>query len=114
LSFTHYLFSSIRLSKPKQLLCLYKLFKFKTEVTPEDEEGNEEKIMSDFIEKLNSYSLFTLQSRIIINYFFLHMLLNQAKSRLFDQALIDIPAPAEESAEILPSQGVYELRRGRI
>jgi hypothetical protein len=45
-------------------LFLYKLFKFKPDVTPEDEEGNEEKIMSDFIEKLHSYNLFTLQSRI--------------------------------------------------
>jgi hypothetical protein len=45
-------------------LCLYKLFKFKPEVTPEDEEANEEKIMSDFIDKLHSYDLFTLQSRI--------------------------------------------------
>jgi hypothetical protein len=65
-SFTHYLFSSFRLSKLKNCfnLCLYKLFKFKPEVTPEDEEGIDEKIMSDFINKLNSYSLFTLQSRI--------------------------------------------------
>ncbi len=45
-------------------LCLYKLVKFKPEVTPEDEEADEEKIMSDFIDKLHSYDLFTLQSRI--------------------------------------------------
>ena len=45
-------------------LSLYKLFKLKPEVTLEDEEGNLEKIMSGFIDKLNSYSLFTLQSRI--------------------------------------------------
>ena len=34
-------------------LCLYKLFKFKPEATPEDEDENEEKIMSDFIDKLH-------------------------------------------------------------
>jgi hypothetical protein len=50
-------------------LCLYKLFEFKPKVNPEDEECNEAKIMSDFIDKLHSYDLFTLQSRIykIIN-----------------------------------------------
>jgi hypothetical protein len=35
-------------------LCLFKPFKFKPEASPEDEDGNEEKIMSDFIEKLHS------------------------------------------------------------
>jgi hypothetical protein len=50
--------------------------------TPEDEEVNEEKIMSDFIDKLHSYDLFTLQSRILINFSSLHMVLNQTKSRL--------------------------------
>ena len=95
-------------------LCLYKLFKFKPEVTPEDDEGNEEKIMSDFIEKLNSYSLFTLQSRIYNKLLlFAHGIKSNKKSPVELQALIDLPAPAEESAEIIPSQGVYELRRGR-
>jgi hypothetical protein len=35
------------------------------------------------------------------------------KSPVELQALKDISAPAEESAEIIPSQGVYELRRVR-
>jgi hypothetical protein len=35
------------------------------------------------------------------------------KSPVELQALIDLPAPAEESAAIIPSQGVYELRRRR-
>jgi hypothetical protein len=38
--------------------------KFKPEAPLEDEDENEEKIMSDFIDKLHSYDLFTLQSRI--------------------------------------------------
>ena len=45
-------------------LCLYKLFKFKPEVVDKDGEVDEEKIMSDFIEKLHSYHLFSLQSKI--------------------------------------------------
>jgi hypothetical protein len=95
-------------------LSLYKLFKLKPEVTPEDEEGNEEKIMSGFINKLNSYSLFTLQSRIYNKLLlFAHGIKSNKKSPVELQALIDLPAPAEESAAIIPSQGVYELRRGR-
>ena len=47
-------------------LCLYKLFKFKPEAIDMDDEddNDEEKIMSEFIKKLQSYDLFTLQSRI--------------------------------------------------
>ena len=93
-------------------LCLDKLFKFKPEVTPEDAEANEEKIMSDFIDKLHSYDLFTLQSRIYNKLLlFTHGIKSNKKSPVELQALIDLPAPAEESAEIIPSQGVYELRR---
>jgi hypothetical protein len=95
-------------------ICLYKLFKFKPEVTPKEEEGNEEKIISDFIEKLYSYSLFTLQSRIYNKLLlFAHGIKSKKKSPVDLQALIDLLAPAEESAEIIPSQGAYELRRGR-
>jgi hypothetical protein len=95
-------------------LCLYKLFKFKPEVTPEDGEGNEEKIMSDFIEKLHSYNLFTLQSRIYNKLLlFVYGIKPNKKSPVELQALIDLPAQAEESAEIITSQGVHELRRGR-
>ena len=95
-------------------LCLYKLFKFKPEVTPEDEEANEEKILSDFIDKLHSYDLFTLQSRIYNKLLlFTHGIKSNKKSPVELQALIDFPAPADEPAELIPSQGVYELRRGR-
>jgi hypothetical protein len=70
--------------------------------------------MSGFIEKLNSYSLFTLQSRIYNKLLLFTLGIKSNKKLPVElQALIDIPAPAEESAEIIPSQGVYELRRGR-
>jgi hypothetical protein len=70
--------------------------------------------MSDFIEKLNSYSLFTLQSRIYNKLLlFAHGIKSNKKSPVELLALIDLPAPAEESAEIIPFQVVYELRRGR-
>jgi hypothetical protein len=78
-------------------LCLYKLFKFKPEVTSEDEEANEEKIMSDFIDKLHSYDLFTLQSRIYNKLLlFTHGIKSNKKSPVELQALIDFPAPADE------------------
>ncbi len=95
-------------------LCLYKLFKFKPEFSPEDEEANEEKIMSDFIDKLHSYDLFTLESRIYNKHLlFTHCIKSNKKSPVEIQALNDFPAPADEPAELIPSQGVYELRRGR-
>ena len=55
--------------------------------------------MSDFIEKLNSYSLFTLQSRIYNKLLlFAHGIKSNKKSPVELQALIDLPAPAEEPA----------------
>jgi hypothetical protein len=70
--------------------------------------------MSDLIEELYSYSLFTLQSRIYKKLLlFAHGIKSNKKSPVELQALIDLPAPVEESAEIIPAQGVYELRRGR-
>ena len=45
--------------------------------------------------------------------FLTHGIKSNKKSPVELQALIDLPAPTEESAEIIPSQGVYELRRGR-
>jgi hypothetical protein len=108
LSFTHYLSAYQSLNNCFNL-CLYKLFKLKPEVTSEDEEVNEEKIMCDFIDKLHSYDLFTLQSRIYNKLLlFTHSIKSNKKSPVELQALIDLPAP-----EIVPSQGVYELRRGR-
>jgi hypothetical protein len=97
-------------------LCLYKLFKFKPEATPEDEDENEEKIMSDFIDKLHSYDLFTLQSRIYNKLLlFAHCIKSNKKSPTELQAIINLPVLTENVAELnkSPTQGVYELRRGR-
>ena len=73
-----------------------------TKITSEDEEANEEKIMSesDFIDKLHSYDLFTLQLRIYNKLFlFTHGIKSNKKSPVELQALIDLPAPADEPAE---------------
>ena len=71
-------------------------------------EAGEEKIM------LYSYDLFTLQLRIYNKLLlFTHGIKANKKLPVELQALIDFPAPAEKPAEIIPSQGVYELRRGR-
>jgi hypothetical protein len=95
-------------------ICLYKLFKFKPEATPEDEDENEEKIMSDFIGKLHSYDLFTLQSRIYNKLLlFAHGIKSNKKSPAELQAIIDSPVITENVTELnkSPTQGVYELRR---
>jgi hypothetical protein len=65
--------------------------------------------MSDFIDKL--HDLFTLQSRIFKLLLFTHGIKSNKKSPVELQALIDLPAPAEKPAEIIPTQGVYELKR---
>ena len=44
------------------------LFKFNLEWVDKDEEENEEKIMSEFAEKLRSYELFTFDQESTINY----------------------------------------------
>jgi hypothetical protein len=97
-------------------LCLYKLFKFKPEAPPEDEDENEEKIMSDFIDKLHSYDLFTLQSRIYNKLLlFAHGIKSNKKSPTELQAIINLPDQTENVTELnkSPTQGVYELRMGR-
>ncbi len=71
--------------------------------------------MSDFIDKLHSYDLFTLQSRIYNNLLlFTQSIKSNKKSPVELQALIDLPAPTDEPEELIPSQGVYELMRGRF
>ena len=42
-------------------LCLYMLFNFKPEVGDKDRDEDEEKILREFVENLQSYDLFTLQ-----------------------------------------------------
>ncbi len=69
-------------------------------------EADEEKIMSDFIGKLYSYDLFTLQSRIYNKLLlFTHGIKSNKTSPVELQALIDFPTPADEPAEIIHSQG---------
>ena len=58
-------------------LCLYRLFKFKPEPINLDAEDSDEQIMNDFINKLQSYKLFTLQSRILTKLLsFTHNIIN--------------------------------------
>ena len=45
-------------------LCLYRLFKFGPEIDYYKDDNNMEIIMNNFLNKLHSYNLFTLQSRI--------------------------------------------------
>jgi hypothetical protein len=95
-------------------LCLYKLFKFKPEVTPEDEDRNEEKIMSDFIDKLHSYDLATLQSRICKKILlFGHGIRSNKKSPTELQAFIDLPVLTEFVTESQKPKVSHELSRGR-
>jgi hypothetical protein len=72
--------------------------------------------MSDFIDKVHSYDLFTLQSRIYKFFLFVHDIKSNKKSPAEHQAIIDLAAPTGIMTELdkLPTQGVYELRRGNI
>ena len=69
-------------------LCLFKLFNFKPEYNSEEED--EEKIMSDFLVKLQSYQLFTLQARIYSKLLiFAHGIKTNARSPLELRSLIN-------------------------
>jgi hypothetical protein len=57
--------------------------------------------------------VFTRTAKLLFRIKSIKSFCENKKSPVELQALIDLPAPAEESAEIKPSQGVYELRRGR-
>ena len=72
--------------------------------------------MSDFIDKLHSYDLFTFHSRIYNKLLlFAHGIKSNKKSPAELQAIIDLPVLTENVTELnkSPPQGVYELRRGR-
>ena len=97
-------------------ICLYKLFKFKPEIANKDEEVDEEKIMKEFVEKLHSYDLFTLQSRIYNKLLmFAHSIKTNSRSPVELKSYIDLP-DQEDKLETLTiqTQDVYNLRRGRI
>ena len=96
-------------------LCLYKLFKFKPEIADKDKEEDEEKIMKEFVEKLHSYDLFTLQSRIYNKLLmFAHSIKTNGRSPVELKSYINQPA-LEDEPEILAgqTQDVFNLRRGR-
>ena len=96
-------------------LCLYKLFKFKPEIVEKDEEVDEIKIMNDFIEKLHSYHLFTLQSRIYNKLLmFSHSIKTNSRAPVELRSHIDLPAPDDDLVnQTDQTQEVYSLRRGR-
>ena len=96
-------------------LCLFKLFNFKPEYNSEEED--EEKIMSDFLVKLQSYQLFTLQARIYNKLLsFAHGIKTNARSPLELRSLINSAVSPDVQTEenILPVVGSYELRGRRV
>jgi hypothetical protein len=96
-------------------LCLFKLFNFKPEY--DSEEDDEEKIMSDFLVKLQSYQLFTLQVRIYNKLLiFAHGIKTNARSPLELRSHLNSPVTPDIQTEenILPILGSYELRGRRV
>ena len=63
MSLTRYISSYFFLLNNCFNICLFKLFKFKPDFTSDFED--DARILREFIEKLHSYDLFTLQSRIL-------------------------------------------------
>ena len=60
----------------------------------DEDDNDEEKIMSEFIKKLQSYYLFTLQSRIYNKLLmFAHSIKTNSKSPSELKSLIVLPAP---------------------
>jgi hypothetical protein len=97
------------------LIFLLKLFNFKPEYDSEDDD--EEKIMSDFLVKLQSYQLFTLQVRIYNKLLiFAHGIKTNARSPLELRSQINSPVTPDIQTEenIPPILGSYELRGRRV
>jgi hypothetical protein len=95
-------------------ICLYKLFKFRPEIN-RDEDEDEEKIMKDFIEKLHSYNLFTLQSRIYNKLLmFANSIKTNGRAPVDLRSQINLPAPEDDlEKQVEQTVNVYNLRRGR-
>jgi hypothetical protein len=82
-------------------LCLYKLFKFSPDFSSEDKD--EETVMSEFVEKLHSYELFTFQSRIYNKVLlFAHGIKTNSKSPLELKSYLEIEVPDEEQTTERP------------
>ena len=71
--------------------------------------------MKDFIEKLHSYNLFTLQSRIYNKLLmFAHSIKTNARAPVDLKSQINLPAPEDDLGKQLEQTvNVYDLRRGR-
>jgi hypothetical protein len=75
--------------------CLYKLFKFSTDFSSDDKD--EETVMSEFVEKLHSYELFTFQSRIYNKVlFFAHGIKTNSRSPLELKSYLEMEVSDEE------------------
>ena len=100
-------------------LCLYRLFKFKPEKPSPDDDIDEDKIMNDFIDKLQSYDLFTFQSRIYSKLLsFAHSIKNnqnspiELKDSLLNKNLANQDASSSEPiVNIEPEQEFYNFRK---
>ena len=97
-------------------LCLYKLFNFKPELGDKDRDEDEEKILREFVEKLQSYDLFTLQSRVYNKLLlFAHGIMTNGRSPAELKSQIISAVPEDDfKVEYMQTQDVYNLRRGRI
>ena len=82
-------------------LCLYKLFKFSPDSSSEDKD--EETVMSEFVEKLHSYELFTFPSRIYNKVLlFAHGIKTNSRSPLELKSYLEIEVPDEEQTTERP------------
>ena len=80
------------------IFVFYKLFKFKPEIADKDKEEDEEKNMKEFVEKLQSYDLFTLQSRIYNKLLmFIHSIKTNGRFPVELKSYINLPALEDES-----------------
>ncbi len=100
-------------------LCLYRLFKFKPDTKNLDLNDDEEnKIIDDFEKKLESYGLFTFQSRIFNKFLnFTHFLKNHqnAPCKLKEAVNTQFAENSDNCGEYQNHQnGIFELRSGNL
>ena len=89
------------------------------EVCDKDRDEDEEKILRKFVEKLQSYDLFTLQSRVYNKLLlFAHGIMTNGRSpaELKSQIISTVPEDElkNEYNEYMQTQDVYNLRRGGL
>jgi len=91
--------------------CLYRLFKFRPEISSIDK-NDEDKLMDDFINRLNDYNLFTFQSRIANKLLqFVHGIKVNCNAPIELKQTLDSLTPILDQET--PSKNTYELR-GRV